>query len=99
LVRASTVVLAIAPRDALKVVGTASPVLQKAVDGLVPAHVACLDVALRHLSIQTFGDTGMAQNDNEKHLTLHAALRSNGITLFASDGRPDQKVVLVTACT
>ena len=45
------------------------------------------------LNIQTFADAGMAQNDNEKNLTLHAALTSNGITLFASDGRPNAKVV------
>ena len=45
------------------------------------------------LNVQTFGDAGMAQNDNEKKLTLHAALTSDGITLFASDGRPDQKVI------
>jgi len=45
------------------------------------------------LSIQTFGDAGVAQNDSEKTRTLHAALRSDGITLFASDGRPDQQVI------
>jgi len=45
------------------------------------------------LNIQTFGDAGAAQSDNEKNLTLHAALTSNGITLFASDGRPDTKVI------
>src|ERR1700737_1886444 len=45
------------------------------------------------LTIQTFGDAGMAQNDNEKNLTLHAALTADGITLFASDGRPDQQVI------
>lgn len=45
------------------------------------------------LNIQTFGDAGMAQNDNEKNLTVHAALTADGITLFASDGRPDQKVI------
>jgi PhnB protein len=45
------------------------------------------------LNIQTFADAGMAQNDTEKNLTLHAALTSNGITLFGSDGRPDQKVI------
>ena len=44
------------------------------------------------LHIQTFGDAGMAQSDREKDLTLHAALTSDGITLFASDGRPDQEV-------
>ncbi len=45
------------------------------------------------LNIQTFGDAGAAQSDNEKNLTLHAALTSNGITLFASDGRPDTQVI------
>ena len=45
------------------------------------------------LNVQTFGDAGVAQNDNEKSLTLHAALTSNGMTLYASDGRPDTKVV------
>jgi PhnB protein len=45
------------------------------------------------LNIQTFGDAGMAQTDNEKNLTVHAGLMSDGITLFASDGRPDQKVI------
>jgi len=45
------------------------------------------------LNIQTFGDAGVAQDDKQKNLTLHAALTSNGITLFASDGRPDVKVV------
>ncbi len=45
------------------------------------------------LNIQTFGDAGVAQDDEQKNLTLHAALTSNGITLFASDGRPDVKVV------
>src|SRR4029077_12947038 len=45
------------------------------------------------LNIQTFGDAGVAQNDTEKNLTMHAALTADGITLFASDGRPDQQVV------
>jgi len=36
----------------------------------------------------------MAQSDNDKSLTLHAALTGDGITLFASDGRPDQKVTV-----
>ena len=44
------------------------------------------------LNIQTFGDAGVAQADNEKNRTLHAALISDGITLYASDGRPDQLV-------
>jgi PhnB protein len=45
------------------------------------------------LTIQTFGDAGMAQSDSEKNLTLHADLTSDGITLYASDGRPDTKVI------
>src|SRR3979411_1566481 len=45
------------------------------------------------LTIQTFAEEGMAQNENEKNLTLHAALTGDGITLFASDGRPDQQVI------
>ena len=44
------------------------------------------------LYIQTFGDAGMAQSDAEKNRTLHAALTSDAIRLFASDGRPDQPV-------
>ena len=45
------------------------------------------------LNIQTFADAGVAQNDSEKNLTLHAALTSNGITLYASDGRPGTNVI------
>jgi PhnB protein len=45
-----------------------------------------------NLSIQTFGDAGVAQTDSDKDRTLHAALTSDGITLYASDGRPDQEV-------
>jgi phytoene dehydrogenase-like protein len=47
---ASSVVLATSPQDAAKLVdeGTYSP-LQAIVDPLVPARVACLDVALSHL--------------------------------------------------
>ena len=45
------------------------------------------------LHIQTFGEAGVAQNDAEKNLTMHAALTSAGITLFASDGRPGTKVI------
>ena len=45
------------------------------------------------LHIQTFGEAGMAQSDAEKNLTVHAALTSDGIALFASDGRPGTKVI------
>ena len=44
------------------------------------------------LNIQTFGDAGVAQSDAEKNLTMHAALTSDAITLYASDGRPDLEV-------
>lgn len=49
-VRASAVVVATGPRDAAKLVdGGGHPVLRRIVDGLTPARVACLDVALGRL--------------------------------------------------
>jgi phytoene dehydrogenase-like protein len=49
-VRASAVVLAVSPRDASKLVGGAEhQALRSVVDRLVPARVACLDVALGSL--------------------------------------------------
>jgi phytoene dehydrogenase-like protein len=49
-VRASAVVLATRPRDASKLVGGGEhQSLRRIVDGLVPARVACLDVALSSL--------------------------------------------------
>jgi phytoene dehydrogenase-like protein len=51
-VRASAVVLAVGPRDASKLVGGREhPALRRVVDGLVPARVACLDVALSSLPL------------------------------------------------
>ena len=49
-VKASAVIVATSPRDAVKLVddGT-SRILRRVVDSLVPARVACLDVALRRL--------------------------------------------------
>jgi len=44
------------------------------------------------LYIQTFGDAGMAQTDSDKNRTLHAALTTDGMALYASDGRPDVAV-------
>jgi PhnB protein len=44
------------------------------------------------LYVQTFGDAGMAQSDSEKNLTLHAALTSDAIALYASDGRADMQI-------
>ena len=50
LVRASAVVLATRSRDASKLVGVGEhPALRRAVDGLVPGRVACLDVVLGRL--------------------------------------------------
>jgi phytoene dehydrogenase-like protein len=50
MVRASAVILATGPRDASKLVGGGEqPALRRIVEGLVPARVACLDVALSSL--------------------------------------------------
>jgi phytoene dehydrogenase-like protein len=47
LVRAAAVILATSPQDAVRLVdGGAYPALRSVVDGLVPAQIACLDVAL-----------------------------------------------------
>lgn len=52
LVRASTVVVATGPRDAARLVdGDEHPGLRRIVDGLVPAPIACLDVALERLPV------------------------------------------------
>jgi PhnB protein len=44
------------------------------------------------LYLQSFGDAGMAQSDKDKDRTLHAALTSPAISLFASDGQPNEAV-------
>jgi phytoene dehydrogenase-like protein len=50
LVQAAAIVLATGPRDAAKLVnGGAHTALRRVVDGLIPARVACLDVALSRL--------------------------------------------------
>lgn len=47
---ASAVILATSPREAVKLVDQGNyPPLRQIVDGLVPAQLACLDVALSHL--------------------------------------------------
>jgi phytoene dehydrogenase-like protein len=52
LVRASAVVVATGPRDAAKVVdGGEHPAMRRSVDGLTPARIACLDVALERLPV------------------------------------------------
>jgi phytoene dehydrogenase-like protein len=51
-VRASAVVVATSPRDAAKLVdGGEHPVMVQIVEGLIPAHIACLDVALERLPV------------------------------------------------
>jgi phytoene dehydrogenase-like protein len=51
-VRASAVVVATSPRDAAKLVdGGEHPVMCQLVEGLIPAHIACLDVALERLPV------------------------------------------------
>jgi phytoene dehydrogenase-like protein len=52
LVHAATVVLATGARDAARLVdGGEHPTLRRIVDGLVPARIACLDVALSRLPL------------------------------------------------
>jgi phytoene dehydrogenase-like protein len=52
LVRASAVVVATGPQDAAKLVdGGEHPVMRRTVDGLTPARIACLDVALERLPV------------------------------------------------
>jgi phytoene dehydrogenase-like protein len=55
LVEASAVIVATSPREAVKLVddGTFTP-LREAIDSLVPARLACLDVALRQLPASRF---------------------------------------------
>jgi phytoene dehydrogenase-like protein len=50
-VPASAVVVAVGPRDAARLVGEADRSVRRIVDGLVPAHIACLDVALERLPV------------------------------------------------
>src|ERR671912_796058 len=51
-VRASAVVVATSPRDAAKLVdGAERPAMRQIVDGLLPARIACLDVALSRLPV------------------------------------------------
>jgi phytoene dehydrogenase-like protein len=52
LVQASAVVVATGPRDAKKLVdGGEHPAMRRIVDGLIPARIACLDVALERLPV------------------------------------------------
>ena len=52
LVRASAVVVATSPRDAARLVdGGEHPAMHQIVEGLIPARIACLDVALERLPV------------------------------------------------
>ncbi len=44
------------------------------------------------LTMQTFGEAGMAKTDEEKDYVIHAMLESDGITFMASSGHPGQPV-------
>ncbi len=44
------------------------------------------------LTIQTFGEAKMAEKPEDENRTIHAVLKSNGITLMASDSRPGTEV-------
>jgi PhnB protein len=45
------------------------------------------------LKMQTFGEANMAQDPAMKDKIVHATLKSGAITLMASDGMPDRKMV------
>lgn len=42
------------------------------------------------LTMQTFGETKMAETPKEKDLIVHAALKSGGLSIMASDTHPKQ---------
>jgi PhnB protein len=44
------------------------------------------------LTVQTFGEAGMAKKPEEKDRTLHAALKNDLLSFMASDGHPDRPV-------
>ncbi len=44
------------------------------------------------LTMQTFEEAHMAQSPSEKNLIVHAALKSDSISLMASDGHPSHKI-------
>lgn len=44
------------------------------------------------LKAQTFGEAGMAKNDEEKDHIIHAELKADGFTFMASSGHPGQPV-------
>jgi PhnB protein len=44
------------------------------------------------LKMQTFGEANMAETPKEKDLIVHAALKSDNLSIMASDGHPSQQV-------
>lgn len=44
------------------------------------------------LTIQTFGEAGMAKSDEEKDYIMHAELKTGSFSLMASSGRPEEPV-------
>jgi PhnB protein len=45
------------------------------------------------LTMQTFGEAKMASSPKEKDLIVHAALKNDTLSIMASDGQPNKKVV------
>src|SRR5688572_8854489 len=41
-----------------------------------------------NINMQTFGEAGMAKDDSEKDLIIHAELRGEGFSFMASSGHP-----------
>lgn len=48
------------------------------------------------LQMQTFGESPMEFPDEKKHLIMHAALRSDDVAIYASDGQQDSDHVTGT---
>lgn len=44
------------------------------------------------LTMQTFGEAGMAKNDEEKDFVIHATLKTETFSFMASSGQPGQTV-------
>ena len=44
------------------------------------------------LTMQTFGEAGMAKTDEEKDYVIHAELKTETLTFMASSGQPGQNV-------
>jgi len=44
------------------------------------------------LTLQTFGEAGMAKAPEEKGRVIHASLKNEALSFMASDGHPNQRV-------